>query len=75
MGIDFAMAVDTVPGCVAKDTGCMAGVAFRLGMRAEQRKLRQVVVKEHVFLPGVLGMAIETLRSLGSFVRVIVLVA
>jgi len=72
VGIDFAVAIDAVFGRIAKYLGVVAGVAFRFRVRAEQRKPRQVVVEEHIFLPGVLGMTIETLRPLGALVRVIV---
>ena len=75
MRIDVAMAVDTGLGYFAKNTGLMAGGAFRFGVGPEQREPRQVVVEEHVFLPRMLGMAVKTLRSLGALVRVVVLVA
>jgi len=52
----------------------VAGIALWFGVRSEQWEPRQVVVEKHVVLPGVLGMAIETLRSLRSLVRVIVFV-
>jgi len=69
------VAIDTEFGRVVKNLRSVAGIAFRFGMRPEQRESRQIVVEKHVVLPGVHGVAIETLRPLRSLVGIILFVA
>ena len=52
----------------------MADIARLVGVRAEQRELRQAVIEENLPGPGILVVAVQTGRALRAVVGVVVLV-
>ena len=74
----FEMAIDARLGRVAEDVGFMAIRALGVGMCAEERESREVVVEKYVLVPGrfvVAILALDPLFALVGIVRGVTVVA
>lgn len=75
MGVVFRVTSAAILRRITEYLRLMAGRAFGIGVFAEQWEMRQVMVKEYVFLPGLFIMAIAAHCALRSAVRVIAFMA
>jgi len=71
----FQMAIDASLGCVAEDVGFMAVPAVDVGVRAEERESREIVVEKYIVLPRSLVVAIVAGDALFALVGIVCRVA
>ena len=75
VGVGLSMALDALGRRVAENMRVMTRVALLVRVRAEQRKSCQAMVEEDLVRPGVFVVAIETVGTLGTVMRVVFFVA
>ena len=71
MPVVLLVARSAVGGCVPKSLSLVAGRALCLGVFAEQREPRKVVIEKYPFGPCRLAMTVGTCGTLGSLVRIV----
>lgn len=75
MGVILTVASDAVVLGILENVRVVAGIALLLGMNAEQRESRQIVVEENIVRPGMFVVAVKAKSALGSLVGVVILMA
>lgn len=75
MRVFLEVTVDAYRGRVTKHMRFVAGLALLVGMLAQQREARQIVIEEHIVLPGRFVVAIAALDALLALMRIVFRVA
>ena len=70
----LAVAIHTIFGCILEYVRLVTRIAFLAAVLAKQREARQIVIKEHVFRPRYVVVAVLALDTLRAEMRVVFLV-